>query len=209
MERPENGRLIVFEGPDKVGKSKLVGRLISRLRKAGITCENLAFPGKQKGTLGKLVYDLHHDEVPGLVHKDVNPTSLQVLHIAAHIDAIERQILPALSDGTWVVLDRYWWSTRVYGTVKGVPKSSLKAMIALEQLHWGKVKPDVLFSVEREIDNPEYGRVAQDQVVKGYRELANQEKNRSRVVTIQNDSSVEDALNAVWEVVAPIARRLT
>lgn len=82
-------------------------------------------------------------------------------------------------------------------------------MIALEQLHWGKVKPDVLFSVEREIDNPEYGRVVQDQVVKGYRELANQEKNRSRVVTIQNNYSVEDALNAVWEVVAPIARRLT
>lgn len=102
MERRERGRLIVFEGADKVGKSTLVKKLTCRLGESGVPYEHLAFPGKQKGTLGKLVYDLHHDEVPGLVHKDVNPTSLQVLHIAAHIDAIERQILPALSDGTWI-----------------------------------------------------------------------------------------------------------
>ena len=205
-ERPERGRLIVFEGPDGVGKSTLVKQLTSRLRKAGVPCEQQAFPGRQPDSLGGRVYNLHHDLVE---QGEVNQTSLQVLHIAAHIDAIEGQILPALRAGTWIVLDRFWWSTWVYGAAKEVPERSLKAMIRLEQLHWEQVKPDVLFSVEREVGTPEYGEDFQEQIVEGYRELANREQFHSRVVTIQNDSSVEDALNAVWEVVAPIARRLT
>ena len=94
-ERPAQGRLIVFEGLDGVGKSTLAQHLTSRLREVGIPCRFLAFPGRESGTLGRLVYDLHHD-APRLGVSDVNSTSLQVLHIAAHIDAIEGEILPAL-----------------------------------------------------------------------------------------------------------------
>ena len=90
-----------------------------------------------------------------------------------------------------------------------VSERSLKAMIGLEQLHWGQAKPDVLFTVERDVCTPEYGGKFQEQLVKGYRELENQEKLRYQVVNIQNNSSVEDALDAVWDVVAPFVRRLT
>lgn len=207
-KQPDRGRLIVFEGPDRVGKSTLVEQLTIRLRQEGVTCEHLAFPGKEPCTLGHLVYDLHHDKL-GLDHKDVNPTSLQVLHIAAHIDAIEGRILPALQAGTWIVLDRYWWSTWVYGVAKKVPEESLKAMIGLEQLHWGQTMPDVLFLVERETVMPEYGEDFQGQIVEGYRDLANREQVNGRVVTIRNDFTVEDAIETVWEEVAPIVRPFT
>ena len=207
-ERQERGRLIVFEGADGVGKSTLVEQLTSRLREAGVPCEHLAFPGKQPGTLGHLVYNLHHDD-SRLALNNVDPTSLQVLHIAAHIDAIEGRILPALRAGTWIILDRFWWSTWVYGAAKEVPERSLKAMIRLERLHWGQTNPDVLFLVERESGKPEYGEEFQKQIVEGYRELANREQFSSRVVTLQNDSSVEDTLDSVWKVIAPIDRRLT
>ena len=63
MERRERGRLIVFEGADKVGKTTLIEEFTSRLRESGVSSDHLAFPGKQPGTLGRLVYDLHHDEV--------------------------------------------------------------------------------------------------------------------------------------------------
>ena len=202
-EQPAQGRLIVFEGPDGVDKSSLSEQLTNRLRETGIPCEHLAFPGRQPGSLGRLVYDLHHEALEvGL--RNVNPTSLQLLHIAAHVDAIEGHILPALRAGTWVVLDRFWWSTWVYGTASGVSERSLEAMLELEQVHWGQVKPDVLFLVERDSRTPDGG----DGVHERYREIANREQLHSRVVTLHNDSSVEDALDAVWEGVAHLDEKI-
>ena len=198
------GKLIVFEGPDGVGKSTLAEQLTDRLRATGVACQRLAFPGRQPGSLGRLVYDLHHD-TRGLGLSEVNPTSLQLLHIAAHVDAIEGHILPVLRAGTWIVLDRFWWSTWVYGAAYGVPERSLEAMIELERLHWGQIKPDVLFLVGRDSRTPDDGDGLQER----YRELANREQLHSRVVALHNDSSVEDALDAVWEEITSIDRRLT
>ena len=166
-EQEAQGRLIVFEGPDNVGKSTLAEHLTNRLREAGVRCEQLAFPGHLPGSLGRLVYDLHHN-TSGLGFGKINATSLQMLHIAAHIDVIEGHILPALRAGCWILLDRFWWSTWVYGGSSGVSEPSLETMIELEQLHWGIVTPDVLFLVERKSVAPDDGNELQER----YRNLA-------------------------------------
>ena len=202
------GMLIVFEGPDGVGKSTLAGRLTGRLRENGVPCKHVTFPGRQPGSLGRLVYDLHHD-APRFGLNEFSPTSLQMLHIAAHVDAIEGDILPALSEGTWVVLDRFWWSTWVYGTAFGVPKRSLEVMIELEQIHWEQFRPDVLFLVKREGGTPDDRQGVEEQIRKRYRELADREQFHSRVVPIHNGSSVEDALDAVWDELTHIDWRLS
>ena len=202
------GRLIVFEGPDGVGKSTLSKQLADRLREAGVPCEHMAFPGNQPESLGRLVYDLHHD-AQGLGFSDINPTSLQMLHIAAHVDSIEEQILPTLRDGTWVVLDRFWWSTWVYGSAYGVPDRSLEAMVGLEKLHWGQVEPYILFLVERRNGTPSGGEALPGQLPERYRELATRERLHLRVVTLNNDSSVEDALDYAWAAITPVAPQLS
>ncbi len=207
-EQRAPGMLIVFEGPDGVGKSTLAGKLTDRLRETGVPCKHVAFPGRRPSSLGGLVYDLHHD-APKFGLNEFNPTSLQMLHVAAHVDAIEGEILPALRAGTWVVLDRFWWSTWVYGAALGVPKSSLEAMIDLEQLHWGQFRPDVLFVVERDDGTPDDRQGLKEQMYGRYRQLADRERFQTSVVLLNNDSSVEDALDAVWDRLTHIDRRLS
>jgi len=54
------GKLIVFEGPDGSGKSTLVQRTKDLLNSTGLACDCLSFPGHERGTLGHLVYRVHH-----------------------------------------------------------------------------------------------------------------------------------------------------
>ena len=140
MSRVVPGSLFVFEGPDGVGKSELSRQFVTRLRKAGAECEYLAFPGRRKGTLGQLVYDLHHD--PAIFGIEAPwPASLQVLHVAAHIEAIQSTIMPALREGRSVVLDRFWWSTYVYGRTAGLSASFLDHLVRVELGVWADSQP--------------------------------------------------------------------
>ena len=148
------GNLIVFEGPDGVGKTTLAKALTARLGELGIPCVYQSFPGQESGQIGGLVYGVQHDPEKFGIYQ-ITPTALQALHIAAHVDAIESQILPKLRDGCWVVLDRFWWSTWVYGIVSGVSREALEAMVTLESLRWEDVKPRIVFLVERPIETAE------------------------------------------------------
>jgi thymidylate kinase len=141
---PGRGQLVVLEGPDDVGKTTLATELVTQLRENGIQACSLAFPGREPGSLGALVYQLHHEPLNAGVHR-LDSISLQVLHIAAHIDAIQQQIRPALALGKWVVLDRFWWSTWVYGSSAGIAPEILTAVLQPELLVWRQLEPAVVF----------------------------------------------------------------
>jgi len=142
------GNLYVVEGPDSVGKTTLAGAFVNRLREAAIPARLLAFPGNEAGTLGRHVYRLHHDPAAFDISR-IDPSSLQALHVAAHIDAIEHEIRPRVESGETVVLDRFWWSTWVYGIEGGAPPASLHALIELEKVHWRTLSPQLIFLVKR------------------------------------------------------------
>lgn len=200
IRRDGRGRLIVFEGPDGVGKTTLAKALVEELPRRRIRCEYFSFPGRDPGTLGHLVYEVHHkQEQFGIDH--IEPVSLQVLHVAAHLDAIARRILPALTAGRSVILDRFWWSTVVYGIVGGVERGILDAMIDLEFKGWGEVEPDVAFLVTRwsplRVEGPdERWRELRD----AYGELAREQEKRYPVETVVNEGTLDEALDQVMRV---------
>jgi thymidylate kinase len=178
------GKLIVFEGPDAVGKSTLVQHLKTLLEQDQLPNEILSFPGDRPGTIGKLVYDLHH--APGKFGIElISPIGLQALHIAAHLDAITHTILPAINSGTWVVLDRFWWSTWVYGRAAGINARILDALISSEKLLWGQFTPSVVFLIQR--TKPFGDKPASDEfdvLSDLYRELSTSEAANYEIITM-------------------------
>lgn len=194
------GSLYVFEGPDSVGKSELSRKLAETLLAAGIDCELLSFPGKEVGTLGHLVYNLHHQPQQFGIGA-LTPASLQMLHVAAHVDAIESKILPALRAGKTIILDRFWWSTRVYGQASNLSKKILELIIAPEWDVWSGTIPTAIFLLER--DQPLEFEVSDPwrNYVKMYSSLAREQKKTNCVCQISNNGSIDSTLKIILKAI--------
>lgn len=181
-------RVIALEGPDGVGKTTIAHALVEVLDKEGEPAVYRSSPGHEGGTLGKLVHNLHHDASLVGVTRPLDPTSLQLLHVAAQVDALERDVLAPIGLGTSVILDRFWWSTWVYGMAAGLDETLLKMMIEIERLSWRSNKPDAVILVSRTL-------VAEDvQLRRGYDRLAEEERSSYPVHRLVNDSSLEEAV---------------
>ncbi len=187
----KTGRLIVFEGPDGSGKTTLSGSLVKRLRKSGKSCVHLSFPGNEPGTLGHLVYRLHHKPKAFGIGQPT-PTSLQLLHLAAHIEVICKKILPAIKKGQWVILDRYWWSLWVYGRVGGVAPEVLTRMVEIEKEYWGDISP-LIFLIERKNKLTRFGR----KLLMEYRDLAGGQGQILPVHHIDNSDTIEKVMQNI------------
>jgi dTMP kinase len=188
-----NGHLVVLEGPDGVGKSTLTRETLQLLKGAGVAVLHGSFPGNEEGTLGRLVYDLHHRS-SNFGIATIAPIALQTMHVAAHADAIGRWILPGLEEGKVVILDRYWWSTWVYGLAAGVSHEHMEAAISLERSIWGACLPSLVLYVTR--DRPlraEDDTAAWRDLNTFYSRLAAQESTRYPVVEVSNTGPIEAA----------------
>lgn len=196
------GKLIILEGPDGVGKTSIAHAINNHLQAHNIASDYMAFPGKEAGTLGSLVYDIHHNSQKYGINK-INSASLQLLHVAAHIDEIENRIRPVLQAGRHLVLDRYWWSTWVYGSVFGVDKVMLRKMIELELSAWGDLLPDCVILVNRKESfrgnelGDNWGKIRDT-----YFQLLADEKDKYPTAIIENEKKFDDAVSETLRIVA-------
>lgn len=102
------GRLIVFEGVDYCGKTTQLDYAESFLKGKGLDVVRFREPGGTK--TGERIRELLLDK--GQV--EMKATTEVLLFFASRMQLLEEKVLPLLSGGKTVLLDRYWYSTAAY-----------------------------------------------------------------------------------------------
>jgi len=197
----QSAKLIVLEGPDGAGKSTVAIELVKRLKKEGIDAINLAFPGNSEGSLGELVYRLHHDSKSVGVNS-ISPAAIQALHVAAHLDAIEDVIKPSINSGSTVVLDRYWWSTVVYGQFNGVNNEIISKLINIEKLYFDPLRPDYVFLLKREDTSNCVASADRNTLSSLYSRFIEDETFNYPVHEVSNNQSIQQTVEDIWLIIS-------
>lgn len=186
----------VFEGIDNVGKTTIIHALKEQIQKrTDYRCVDVAFPGNEPRTLGNLVYQIHHHQEQ-YFDVPINEASLQLLHIASHIDLIERRLKPLSNSKCIVLLDRFWWSTYVYGLAGGVNQNIIQSIIAPELLFWKEINIKKIFLVERNKRQKDYELSKENAIIDKYRQLAEKELVCTK---FDNDESLEKVVNKIYD----------
>ena len=132
---PGRGRFISFEGGEGSGKSTQIRILAERLDAAKLRAIVTREPG---GSPGAEI--IRHLLLSGM-GKLLGPDAETLLFAAARDDHVRTVIKPALSQGVWVLCDRFSDSTRAYQGRLG--KVSPEIMNAMERVTIGSLKPDL------------------------------------------------------------------
>jgi dTMP kinase len=136
LQRPSGrGKFITFEGGEGSGKSTQIKKLAERLAAAKLRAIVTREPG---GSPGAEI--MRHLVLSGM-GKLLGPDAETLLFAAARDDHVRTVIQPALSQGTWVLCDRFSDSTRAYqGSLGQVSPIVLNAM---QRVTIGDLKPDL------------------------------------------------------------------
>jgi dTMP kinase len=130
-----SGKFISFEGGEGSGKSTQIKKLAERLAAERLRAIVTREPG---GSPGAEI--IRHLVLSGM-GKLLGAEAETLLFAAARDDHVRTVIQPALSQGTWVLCDRFFDSTRAYqGRLGQVSPDVLNAM---QRVTIGDLKPDL------------------------------------------------------------------
>lgn len=138
------GRFITFEGGEGAGKSTQINKLADRLKAARMRILVTREPG---GSPGAEI--MRHLVLSGM-GKLLGPEAETLLFAAARDDHVRTVIQPALSQGIWVLCDRFADSTRAYqGSLGRVPDGLINAM---QRVTIGDLKPDLTIILDLPVE---------------------------------------------------------
>jgi dTMP kinase len=134
-ENTGRGRFITFEGGEGSGKSTQIRMLAERLGDAGLRTVVTREPGGSPGA--EIIRHLLLSGMGRLLGAEAE----SLLFAAARDDHVHAVVRPALHQGSWVLCDRFFDSTRAYqGTLGKVDPAILHAM---QRVTIGDLKPDL------------------------------------------------------------------
>lgn len=130
------GKLITLEGLDGAGKSTHLPWIAQTLESRGIAVRMTREPGGT--TLGEMLRSALLDP-----EQRLNPETEVLLMFAARREHLDKVILSALDEGTWIVCDRFSDASFAYqGGGSGVAWEKIEA---LETWVQGSLQPDLTF----------------------------------------------------------------
>ncbi|MEG6509724.1 dTMP kinase [Methyloligella sp. 2.7D] len=215
MVRYDPGKLITLEGGEGSGKSTQAEILATRLARAGRRILATREPGGSPGA--EAIRD-------ALLQGEVwryGPFAEALLFSIARKDHIDYSIAKAVTDGRWVVCDRFMDSTRAYqGEMGGVKPEILHA---LERVTMGEFTPDLTLILDipaeqglarahaRREESEEPDRFEReevrmhDRIRQAFLDIAEEEPERCVVIDAsQSEATVsEDIWEAVSERLGP------
>ncbi|HNY97726.1 MAG TPA: dTMP kinase [Candidatus Pacearchaeota archaeon] len=117
LKNTNEGKFIVLEGLDGSGQSTQVKMLKDYLESCAIPCLVTKEPTQVTGDFFSSVAQ----SIRGVLDKKISmdPKTLQEMFAQDRKEHLENQIIPALSQGIWVICDRYCFSSFAYGAAHG------------------------------------------------------------------------------------------
>ena len=194
-------RFVVFEGVDGAGTEEQSKRLTKFLNGKKIPAVRIQYPGYHN-PLGKFIHNYLHREF------DLSP-EVQALVYAADMISDREKIRSLLSQGKYVIADRYFTSTLAYQGLRGVKAERLLKLAELFEIP----KPDLILflkvspetSMERkqkektDLDRNESDKVLLEKVSLFYDELI-KEQAFSRWYVLDGEKSREEVFEQVRRI---------
>jgi dTMP kinase len=141
---PGRGRFITFEGGEGSGKSTQIRMLSERLEEAGLHTMVTREPG---GSPGAEI--IRHLLLAGM-GRLLGAEAESLLFAAARDDHVHAVIEPALRQGSWVLCDRFFDSTRAYQG--GLGKVDPALLSAMQRVTIGNLNPDLTLILDVPVD---------------------------------------------------------
>lgn len=196
------GRFITIEGGEGAGKSTQLGLLAARL-KLEVKNAGVVETREPNGPIRNLL-------VQG--DRSWTPMAEALLHFAARAEHLEETVRPSLSEGLWVLCDRFADSTMAYqGYAQELGRETVEA---LYDMVVGELKPDLTLildipvaigldrAMRRDIAETRYermGRTFHETLRTAFHDIAAREP--ERCVLIDANGPVETVHETIWAAV--------
>jgi len=203
----KQGRLIVFEGLDRSGKSTQCERLVQHLRSKGQAIEHMRFPNRST-PIGRMI----NSYLSGQSQQEDH-----VIHLLFSANRWESAatIHQLLNAGTTVVIDRYYYSGCVYTAAKQIPGLDLEWC---RQPEVGLPRPDLCLFLDVSADDAAkrggFGaeryekQEMQDRVRDLFGKLRDHRDEAEDIVIINAGRSIEEVERSVRESVETVTSRV-
>jgi len=199
-----SGKFITVEGGEGVGKSSNIAFILSYLKEKGIEVVSTREPG------GTAVSEKIRELLLDTANKEMVSDTELLLMFAARAQHLQELIKPQLTDGKWVLCDRFTDATYAYqGGGRGISTSRIAD---LETWVQGSLRPDLTLlldlpvevGMKRASERSEFDRIEQEKlqffesVRQTYLDRANSSPERYRVIdasqslsNVQQDIALE------------------